>query len=159
MPATSSPVEQSILIEASAEAIYPFLTDPDKLSLWLAEIIEADPQPGGSLRGWGRTGDVVSCTFLELQPPHRVLMTWGWEQGGASELPPGSSQVEILLQEAHPGTRVVVRHHRLPDELAAMHHRGWGPAMDFLKAAVGGAPLGRCVGDPGHPCSPPQGSS
>lgn len=145
-------VECSIEIAATPEVIFPFLTDPEKLGTWLAARIDAAPRPGGHLRASGSTGDVLLCEFVEISPPRRLVMTWGWEHGGA-DLPPGASRVEWTLRGTGSSTVVTVRHYDLPPPLDESHEAGWLPTLANLKVvAEGGDAEHRCIGDPHHGC-------
>ena len=70
---------------------------------------------------------------------------WCSPGGGPTTRPwrPGSTRVVVTFQEEDGGTRVVLRHHDLPDHEQTDHHRkGWELYL---------ARLGVCVtgGDPG----------
>ena len=154
MTTSETVVEKKIHISATAEEIFPFLLEVDKLALWLAHDVEAEARPGGRLRAWGSTGDVLSCEYLEIERPRRLLMTWGWEKGGVTDLPPGSSRVELTLEPDGGGTVVRVRHFDLGPAHAESHEQGWAPALRYLREAAEGRPGDRrCVGDPSHGCS------
>ena len=43
-------VRQEIYIEASPETVFAFLTDATAIKKWQAEIVDADPVPGGVFR-------------------------------------------------------------------------------------------------------------
>jgi uncharacterized protein YndB with AHSA1/START domain len=60
--------------------------------------------------------------FREVDPPHRVVMTWGWETNNA--VPPGSTTVEITLTQDGAGTILRLRHHGLPNEIERRSHLG-----------------------------------
>jgi uncharacterized protein YndB with AHSA1/START domain len=79
--------------------------------------------------------------YLVVDPPRRLVLTWGWE--GNQHLPPGSSTVEITLEPDGEGTIVRLRHTGLPDdELRQQHREGWVRYLDRLSVAASG-------GDPG----------
>jgi hypothetical protein len=70
--------------------------------------------------------DVVEAAgeFAEVDPPHRLVFTWGWTHDHA--VPPGTTRVVVTLHAENGGTRVVLRHHDLPDQEQRGHHRkGW----------------------------------
>ena len=75
--------------------------------------------------------------FVEVDPPRRVVFTWGWTQGVA--VAPGSTRVVVTLEAENGGTRVVLRHYGLPDdELRAHHGEGWEMYLDRLRIRVDG---------------------
>ena len=74
--------------------------------------------------------------YLELDPPHRLLISWG--HAGSDRLPPGSSTVEIILAATPDGTRLTVEHRNLPPDEAAQHAVGWPHFLARLTAAATG---------------------
>ncbi|MEA2346611.1 MAG: hypothetical protein QOG62_398, partial [Thermoleophilaceae bacterium] len=75
--------------------------------------------------------------FVEVDPPRRVVFSWGWEDEGAS-IRPGETTVEITLEEDGDGTLVRLVHSGLPEAVAAGHATGWHHYMPRLaKVAVG----------------------
>jgi uncharacterized protein YndB with AHSA1/START domain len=79
--------------------------------------------------------------FVEVDPPSRVVFTWGWE--GNAHVPPGSTTVEITLEADGEETIATLRHSGLPDEKAVQEHtQGWEHYLSRLEIAGGG-------GDPG----------
>ncbi|MGH2530076.1 MAG: SRPBCC family protein, partial [Actinomycetota bacterium] len=81
-------------IEARPDTVFAFLTDPDKMTRWKGDSAQLDARPGGVYRlQIGQA--VVVGEFVELDPPRRVVFTWGWE--GNDDVPPGSSTVEVTL--------------------------------------------------------------
>jgi uncharacterized protein YndB with AHSA1/START domain len=85
-------------------------------------------------------GVPVRGCYLELDPPHRLLVSWG--HAGSERLPPGARTVEITLIATPDGTRVTVEHRDLPPDEAAQHAVGWPHLLARLTAAA----IGR---DPG----------
>ena len=133
-----------IHIGASPETVFRFLTDPKKMMTWLADVVEADPRPGGIIRLAGEPGTVMRGTYVEVVPHRRVVFTWGWE--GSSIVPPGSSTVEIELMPDDNGTRLRLRHGGLPDSQVKEHAAGWQRALPKLQAASEGRdPGGACL--------------
>jgi uncharacterized protein YndB with AHSA1/START domain len=89
-----------------------------------------------------RDGVETVGTFLEIDPPHRIVFTWGWTQGSA--VPPGSTRVVVTLRPEAGGTRLVLRHHDLPDDGERRHHAaGWQLYLDRLAVRLAGGNPGR----------------
>ena len=79
--------------------------------------------------------------FLQVDPPRRIVFTWGWEIE-RSPLPPGSSVVEVELIPQADGTLVRLTHRDLPPGEVPAHQAGWSHYLDRLAVRAGG-------GDPG----------
>jgi uncharacterized protein YndB with AHSA1/START domain len=134
-------VEVSVHVAAQPETVFPYFTDPDRYVQWMGGSATLDPVPGGTYRVRMRDGIEASGKFVEIDPPHRVVFTWGWTQGYA--VPPGSTRVVVTLHAEHGGTLVVLRHHDLPDHEQRDHHRnGWELYLARLDLRIRG-------GDPG----------
>ncbi|GLZ28496.1 transcriptional regulator [Lentzea sp. NBRC 105346] len=134
-------LEVSMHIAASPETVFPYFTDPARYSQWMGNAAILDPVPGGAYRVRMRDGVEASGEFVEISPPHRVVFTWGWTHDQA--VAPGSTRVVVTLHEENGGTRVVLRHHGLPDDTQiTMHRKGWELYLDRLGVRVLG-------GDPG----------
>jgi uncharacterized protein YndB with AHSA1/START domain len=88
-----------------------------------------------------RDGVTAAGEFVEVDPPRRIVFTWGWTHDRA--VAPGTTRVVVTFDEEDGGTRVVLRHHDLPDDVQRDHHRkGWETYLDRLTDRVQG-------GDPG----------
>ncbi|HEX6332042.1 MAG TPA: SRPBCC domain-containing protein, partial [Actinomycetota bacterium] len=70
----------------------------DGLKRWIADDAEVDPTPGGRVRWTHENGATMVGRFVELEPPRRLVFTYGWE-GNLMGLPPEASTVEIELEE------------------------------------------------------------
>jgi uncharacterized protein YndB with AHSA1/START domain len=119
---TAQPYRTSIDIAASPEAIYPYLTRAEAIVTWMGDYAVLDAVPGGEFH-LDINGVPVRGRYLELDPPHRLVVSWG--HAGSDLLPPGSSTVEITLTAIPDGTRVSIEHRDLPPEEADAHAVGW----------------------------------
>src|SRR5207302_10330022 len=140
-------------LAAGPETVFDFFTDPDKQIQWMGRAAELDPRPGGTYRVDINGRDIARGEYVELDPPRRVVITWGWESEESS-VRPGSSTVEVTLSPEGEGTRVRLVHHGLPSEDSqAAHRHGWENYMLRLaSAAAGGDPGGdpwAAAGGPG----------
>lgn len=135
---TVDAVEVEVRIAASPETVFDFFTDPDKMIQWMGRSAELDPRPGGGFRCVANEEAIAVGEYVELDPPHRVVFTWGWD-GEESVTPPGSSRVEVLLAPAGDGTHLRLIHHDLPSsESAQKHGHGWRHYLDRLAASAVG---------------------
>jgi uncharacterized protein YndB with AHSA1/START domain len=111
-------------IAATPEEVFAYLTDPEKYTRWKGERAELDPRPGELYRVRMGPDAVALGEYVEVEPPSRVVFTWGWEGNGV--VPPGSTMVEITLREDGDGTLLRLRHSGFPsDEDADQHREGW----------------------------------
>ena len=115
-------LEVSVHIAALPETVFAYFTDPARYVLWMGTQAELEPRPGGVYRVIMRDGVEASGEFLEVDPPRRLVFSWGWNHDHA--VSPGSTRVEVTLAEEDGGTRVVLRHAGLPDSDQRSHHRG-----------------------------------
>ena len=122
----------SVDIAAPPEAVYPYLITAEAIVTWMGDYAVLDAQPGGVFH-LDINGVPVRGRFLELDPPHRLLISWG--HAGSDRLPPGASTVEITLTPIPTGTRVTVEHRGLPPDQAAQHAIGWPHFLGRLRAA------------------------
>jgi len=139
-------VQRRIEIAARPETVWELLVDPEKAMRWWGIGAEFDPTPGGELRVHVIPGSVATGVFVEVDPPRRLVYTWGWAEGGGgpSLVPPGSSTVEIELEPTEAGTRLTLVHRGLPNEEAATSHgEGWDNYLPRLAIAAAGGDPGR----------------
>lgn len=140
----STTVRRELTIDASPETVWEFLVDPEKATRWMGLNASLEARPGGLYRVEVIPGNIARGEFVELDPPHRLVHTWGWEPGGMSKsVAPGSSTIEIELVPAGDGTTLRFTHRDLPSEEAVQSHaHGWDHYFERLAIAAGG-------GDPG----------
>jgi uncharacterized protein YndB with AHSA1/START domain len=89
-------LEVSVHIAAQPETVFPYFTDPARYVQWMGSQADLEPVPGGSYRVRMRDGVETVGTFLEIDPPHRIVFTWGWTQDSA--VPPGSTRVVVTFE-------------------------------------------------------------
>jgi uncharacterized protein YndB with AHSA1/START domain len=139
-------VERTIDIEASPETVWRLLTDEQEAKRWWGLDASFDPTPGGEFVLNVVSGSIVRGIFLEVEPPSRLVYTFGWEKrndGGHELTPPGSTTVEILLVPTGEGTTLTLTHRGLADETEAEQHGvGWEHYLGRLAITAAG-------GDPG----------
>jgi uncharacterized protein YndB with AHSA1/START domain len=147
-------VAREIRIAARPETIFPFFTDPARMVEWKGHLASLDPRPGGVYRVAIDDQTVVRGEYVLLEPPHRLVFTFGWEGEGQS-IPPGSSSVEVTLVPDGDGTLVRLVHRGLPADAWADHARGWDHYLPRLVAAVVAAvgQDGRVTGTPTRPAA------
>ena len=125
MTATTT-IEQTVRIDAPPELVWSFWTDPDRITEWWGTGTAFDVEPGGALRIELADGPVMCGTIEALEPPNRLVFTFGWEGNAPGEpLAPGSTVVEVTLTPDGDGTLLALRHSDMPLTHAADHERGW----------------------------------
>jgi uncharacterized protein YndB with AHSA1/START domain len=127
-------------IEATPREVFPYLIDPQRYARWMGVEAELEARPGGVYRVRMSNDAEALGEFVAVEPFRRLVFTWGWR--GNLGLPPGSSTVEITLQEDDGSTLIRLRHSRLPDEDARRDHaEGWEKYLARLGiVATGGDP-------------------
>jgi uncharacterized protein YndB with AHSA1/START domain len=149
---TEAAVEVEVRIDAAPETVFEFFTDPAKMVQWMGLEHELDPRPGGALRCDINGRDVVSGEYVDVDPPRRVVVTWGWEAEDNTTRP-GASTVEVSLEPDGDGTRLRLLHRDLAtDESRTAHRHGWEHYVGRLALVAAG-------GDPGpDPWATPAGA-
>lgn len=128
-------------VAASPETVFAYFVDPEKHRRWMGTEAELNPRPGGVYRLNVNGRNVVLGRYVELDPPRRIVLTWGWEDHDA--VPPGSTTVEIDLVPDGDHTVVRLRHSGLPDDAeVAQHRQGWDHYAGRLALAAAGADPG-----------------
>ena len=132
MPA--EPVLAEVFINAPPDRIYEYFTRPEAILPWMGEHAVLEPEPGGRFELDVR-GAPVRGRYLELDPPHRLLISWGYAE--SDQLPPETSTVEVRLVAEPGGTRVTLEHRDLPDHQIDGHRTGWAHYLARLYTAAG----------------------
>jgi uncharacterized protein YndB with AHSA1/START domain len=131
-----------IEVRAPAADVFAMFTDPAKLVRWIGIRALLEPRPGGSFRFELLPGEFCSGRYVEVLPHRRVVFTWGWESG-AIPVAPGSTTVEVDLDERDGVTHVRLTHRGLEAALREMHAGGWEQYLARLAAAAEGREPGR----------------
>ncbi len=143
-------VEVERHIAARPETVFAYFTDPERFIRWQGTDAQLDPRPGGLFRVTvtGKSRVVARGRYVEVDPPRRIVFTWGWEQldglpEGMDGLLPGTSTVEVTLIPEDGGTVLKLRQTGLrTDPEREIHLRGWDQTLDRLVVVAAG-------GDPG----------
>jgi uncharacterized protein YndB with AHSA1/START domain len=108
---------------AAPERVYACFTDPELLVGWfcpnpdLPTTAEVDVRPGGAWRV--RMGDwVVGGSYLEVEPPRRLVFTFDWEHDDDP-----ATTVEVEITPDGSGSRVVLADEETGDDSG--HQEGW----------------------------------
>ena len=137
-------VELEQRVSGPPEEVFPYFTDPDRYRRWKGVDAQLDARPGGIYRVTMGPNVWVRGEYLVVDPPHRVLMSLGFESTGPlprglAQVPPGSSTVEFTFVPDGDDTIIRVRHKGLPSEEAHWAHGvGWRGYLPRLAAILGG---------------------
>ena len=141
MAEVADPIVRTVDIEAAPEAVFAYFVDAARLDRWLTVGATLDPRAGGVCVQHHAAADpergpfAMQGTFLEVDPPRRVVFTWGFTDPEVG-VPPGSTVVEVTLTPAGAGTRVTLVHRDLPAAAADEHAAGWTEMLGRLVRAV-----------------------
>jgi uncharacterized protein YndB with AHSA1/START domain len=130
----------SVRIDASPADVYPYLTDQQLLTRWMGDHAELEPVPDGTY-AVDINGVPIRGGFVELDPPKRLVFTWG--VAGNDAFPAGSTTVEITLEPDGDGTLVELVHRGLPPDELPKHEEGWAHFLERLTIAAAGGDPGR----------------
>jgi uncharacterized protein YndB with AHSA1/START domain len=131
-----------IFIHAPIQRVWDALLDPDfTVQYFHGTRFESDFEPGSGYRNvLPGDRDAVDGVIEEIEPPHRLVMTWHvlYDVALASEPP---SRVEWNLTEANDDgsvTRVTLRHGDLAMSPMTWQHvrLGWVEILDGLKTLL-----------------------
>jgi uncharacterized protein YndB with AHSA1/START domain len=123
----------SIDIEAPPEVVFAHLVTPEGMLAWMGQHAELDATPGGVF-AVDIDGTPVRGEYLEVDPPHAVVISWGVL--GNEVLPAGSSRVEFRLTPIAAGTRLDLTHTGLPAIEQPKHALGWAQLLPRLAQAA-----------------------
>ena len=130
--------EHRIVLDAPASEVYRHLTTVDGLLRWMAIEAIAEPVPGGRLQWTHENGAMMVGRFLELDPPRRVVIAYGW-RGDLMGVPPESTTVEIDLDEQDGRTTLSLVHRSIPPDAVDDHRRGWEFFLRRLRESLAAA--------------------
>ena len=118
-------------LPAPPEEVFRHLTDPAAMIRWMGQHATLEPVPGGAFEV-DINGVPIRGRYLEVDPPRRVLVSWG--VAGSGDMPPGATEVEFTLTPIPAGTRMRLVHRGLPEGQHELHATGWPHFLDRLAA-------------------------
>jgi uncharacterized protein YndB with AHSA1/START domain len=144
-------VIHEIALPVPVERVFEMFTDPRQLVRWIGISADLEPQPGGRFRFEIVPGQFCEGQYVIIDPPGRLVFTWGWTDPGFG-LPPGTSRVEVTLtRSGDDGTRLRLVHTGLAGDLGLLHEDGWSRFLARLAAvAAGEEPAHYPQGQPGE---------
>ena len=134
LPPLPHSLERTVTIQASPETVFRFFQDSERWAKWWGPGSTIEAEPGGKLY-IRHPGNVESAgTVLEVQPPKRIVFTYGFVSG--DPIPAGSSRVTIELNEQRGATRLVVTHDLPEAKVRDEHVQGWRFQLSLFANAV-----------------------
>jgi len=124
-------ISSSVRIAAPPEVVFPYFTDAQLMVTCIGESADLDARPGGTF-ALDFSGVAARGSYLAVEPPHRVVFTWGIPED--STLPPGSSTVEVVFVADGADTIVNLTHRDLPSDREPSHLEGWERCLAELVA-------------------------
>jgi uncharacterized protein YndB with AHSA1/START domain len=115
--------------------VFRHLTDPAAMVRWMGQHATLKPVPGGAFE-IDINGVPVRGQYLEVEPPRRVLVSWG--VAGSTDMPPGATEVEFTLTATSGGTRLRLVHRGLSSEQEGIHATGWQHFLARLSQVAAG---------------------
>jgi len=96
-------VVQEIKINAKPETVFAFLVDPAKVRRWMSIGGDWQPVPGKPYRLEMTKEDIAVGAFVEVDPPRRLVLTWGWEGQHAKGWEYFLGRLQIVASGGDPG--------------------------------------------------------
>lgn len=116
-------LDRSVVINATREIVFRYFTDTTRWASWWGAGSTIDARPGGALHIRYPEGTEASGEVLEVQPPERIVFTYGYNSG--KPIPSGSSRVTIRLEPDLKGTRLLFAHEFSEAAVRDEHVQGW----------------------------------
>ncbi len=117
-------VERDLVIAAPREVVFRYFTDSDRWASWWGQGSSIEPRAGAPYLIRYPNGATASGVVVEVAPPGRLVLTYGYDDP-SKPIPPGGSKVVITLEEHPRGTLLKLRHHVDTEALREMHVPGW----------------------------------
>ncbi len=132
-------------IAANPEIVFDAMTQPEGIMQWWGPdggpVLHAhsDVRVGGLFNVRFRMLDgsehQSEGTYLEVDRPRRIAMSWRWTSGGEQDEGDEESRIEIDLRPIPTGTELSFTHAMLHSEVSrASHEQGWNGSLDKLEA-------------------------
>lgn len=134
-------LEVSKTIAAPRAQVFAAWIDPEFMKMWFAPgdmtvgDVQVDAKVGGSYRivmqGGGITPTAIG-EYKEIVANQKLVFTWKWEGD-----PGQPTLVTVSFHDDGGGTRIDLKHERLPsEESRARHEHGWIGCLDNLAKKI-----------------------
>jgi uncharacterized protein YndB with AHSA1/START domain len=112
-------VTVSVVIPAVPDAVYKAWMSSAGHAVMTGNPATVSARIGGKFTAWD---GYISGTTLELTPPSRILQAWRTTEFADDE---EDSLLEVLLAEAKGGTKVTLKHTKIPAGQGPSYKQGW----------------------------------
>lgn len=116
-------LERTVIIRASRETVFRYFTDSARWANWWGAGSTIDPRVGGAVYIRFPGAVEVRGEVVELQPPARIVFTYGFVSG--KPIPVGASRVRLELEAEGALTRVHLTHDFADETARNEHVQGW----------------------------------
>jgi len=134
------------LIAAPPESVFELWTEPELMVKWWGPegydtpAHALDIRPGGHWRTTLRSPDgnrvSVSGVYRAVDPPRRLVFTWGWEDDNGVR--GHETEVTVTFEAAPGGTRLVLQQQTFESKQTRDRHgQGWSSSFDCLAMLAG----------------------
>ncbi|HEV8388896.1 MAG TPA: SRPBCC family protein [Dongiaceae bacterium] len=136
-------VEFKRLLPGPIELAWDYLTKPELLKTWFADVT-LEPRVGGTITvGFGKAGcggASVEGTILEFRRPHMFTFSWIKLRPQPDGSIMHSHEGDVRFELAEKGDKVLLTllHSGLPVHELAGHGAGWHAYMDNLESRIAG---------------------
>jgi uncharacterized protein YndB with AHSA1/START domain len=129
------------IIAASPERLFALWTEPEELVKWwgpegfTTPKHAIDVRPGGRWRTTMRRPDgtdhTVSGIYRAIEPPRRLVFTWGWDDDAGMR--GHETEVTVTFEPVTGGTRMVLTQQAFADaDSRDRHEHGWSSSFVCL---------------------------
>jgi uncharacterized protein YndB with AHSA1/START domain len=137
-------LELAVSVDAEPSRVYRMFTEPDELKRWWGPRGFSTPDATLDVRVGGRyrfsmrppDGEVfhLSGEFLEIEPEHRLVFTFRWEEPHPDDRTTTATVSFVRIGEA---TEVSLSQGEFAtDERLELHRGGWTDSLEKLREAV-----------------------
>jgi len=134
------------LIAAPPEHVFELWTEPEQMVKWWGPegydipVHALDVRPGGRWRTTMRHASgrelTVSGMYRNIEPPRRLVFTWGWED--EKGVRGHETEVTVTFEATPGGTRLVLLQQTFETkESRDRHSHGWSSTFNKLAKAAG----------------------
>ena len=128
-------LERTVDIGATVDTVFEYFTDSALWAAWWGTGSAIDARPGGRMLIRHNNGVEVTGEVLEVDPPRRIVFTYGYATG--AQLPKaGDSQVTIALEPQGTSTRLHLRHAFAEVAPRDPHVQGWRYQLSVFATTI-----------------------